>query len=369
MPFTALKSPRVLFLTSEASLAHPSIDDSGINAVKFRCSDGSEVPPLKVWIRQVDISIIPTRSLTNHWIEVSTAEGPDGNWSSWTLCDEGELRNTKLLLPPCRRLSLWTYISCWAMQARASMPFGLKVTVQGWCLIVSSWYWDDSDDSDGWCFACGLWVLFGGRAWTMLASLALTFAAVYSPGFFNLRRPNKIVLCASKASQTWARWAIWVFQMAMLPPRLHWGLKHLVKHLSIWMEWNLLITFFRILPCCKGGLVERASLPSWISYLWGPSKPGQGNGKHTASSSMICSSICRMWKTVWAWQTCECTVTALWSEPFHKNSQESLLFHSEVLRSGEVENAIFQTTREAAMHLWIVQQFAVTPVVEWNWWS
>ena len=33
---------------SQASLAHPSIDDSGINAVKFRCSDGSEVPPLKV---------------------------------------------------------------------------------------------------------------------------------------------------------------------------------------------------------------------------------------------------------------------------------------------------------------------------------
>jgi len=47
----------------KASLAHPSIDDSGINAVKFRCSDGSEV---------------------------STAEGPDGNWSSWTLCDEGQ---------------------------------------------------------------------------------------------------------------------------------------------------------------------------------------------------------------------------------------------------------------------------------------
>lgn len=94
---------------SQASLAHPSIDDSGINAVKFRCSDGSEVPPLKVWIRQVDISIIPTRSLTNHWIEVSTAEGPDGNWSSWTLCDEGELLNTKLLLPPCRRI--YIYIS------------------------------------------------------------------------------------------------------------------------------------------------------------------------------------------------------------------------------------------------------------------
>lgn len=33
---------------------------------------------------------------------------------------------------------IYIYISCWAMQARASMPFGLKVTVQGWCLIVSS---------------------------------------------------------------------------------------------------------------------------------------------------------------------------------------------------------------------------------------
>ena len=129
---------------------------------------------------------------------------------------------------------------------------------------------------------------------------------------------------------------------------------------------ELVDNFLSHFACCKGGLVERASLPSWISYLWGPSKPGQGSGKHTASSSMICSSICRMWKTVWAWQTCACTVAALWSEPFHKNSQESLLFHSEVL---EVENAIFQTTREAAMHLWIVQQFAVTPVVEWNWWS
>lgn len=47
----------------KVSLAHPSIDDSGVNAVKFRCSDGSEV---------------------------STAEGPDGDWSNWTLCDEGQ---------------------------------------------------------------------------------------------------------------------------------------------------------------------------------------------------------------------------------------------------------------------------------------
>lgn len=98
---------------------------------------------------------------------------------------------------------------------------------------------------------------------------------------------------------------------------------------------ELVDKFLSHFACCKGGLVERASLPSWISYLWGPSKPGQGSGKHTALSSMICSSICRMWKTVWAWQTCECTVAALWSEPFHKKSQESLLFHSEVLRSWE----------------------------------
>lgn len=349
---------------SQASLAHPSIDDSGINAVKFRCSDGSEVPPLKVWIRQVDISIIPTRSLTNHWIEVSTAEGPDGNWSSWTLCDEGELLNTKLLLPPCRRI--YIYISCWAMQARASMPFGLKVTVQGWCLIVSSWYWDDSDDSDGWCFACGLWVPFGGRAWTMLASPALTFAAVYSSGFFNLRRPNKIVLCASKASQTWARWAIWVFQMAMLPPRLHWRLKHLVKHLSIWMDWNLLITFFRILPVAK---------VAWSKELRCP--PG----------SAICGAQANLVKAVGSTQLRPAWFAARFAgcgRQYGRGRRANVLLlpydqslFTRILRSHscftvkcwEVENAISPTKREAAMHLWIVQQFAVTPVVEWNWWS
>ncbi|CAJ1343038.1 unnamed protein product [Effrenium voratum] len=45
----------------QAQLA--AADDSGVNALKFRCSDGSEV---------------------------STAEGPDGDWSNWTQCPEGQ---------------------------------------------------------------------------------------------------------------------------------------------------------------------------------------------------------------------------------------------------------------------------------------
>ncbi|CAK9082595.1 unnamed protein product [Durusdinium trenchii] len=47
----------------EASISNASVDDSGVNAVKFLCSNGSEV---------------------------STAEGPDGDWSNWTLCPKGQ---------------------------------------------------------------------------------------------------------------------------------------------------------------------------------------------------------------------------------------------------------------------------------------
>ncbi|CAE7557875.1 unnamed protein product [Symbiodinium pilosum] len=45
------------------ALPSPSVDDSGVNALKFQCSDGTKV---------------------------QTAEGPDGEWSNWTQCPTGQ---------------------------------------------------------------------------------------------------------------------------------------------------------------------------------------------------------------------------------------------------------------------------------------
>eukprot|EP00439_Symbiodinium_sp_Y106_P069193 s301_g11.t2 len=45
------------------ALLSPSVDESGVNALRFQCSDGTKV---------------------------ATAEGPDGEWSNWTSCPAGQ---------------------------------------------------------------------------------------------------------------------------------------------------------------------------------------------------------------------------------------------------------------------------------------
>lgn len=59
--------------------------------------------------------------------QVSTAEGPDGDWSNWTLCDEGEAVESwdwRVGTPQ----TPWDPMG---PEAKASMAFGLKVTVPG----------------------------------------------------------------------------------------------------------------------------------------------------------------------------------------------------------------------------------------------
>lgn len=60
--------------------------------------------------------------------QVSTAEGPDGDWSNWTLCDEGEAVELGLARgdptdpnrTPVRPKHLWLSVSRSQSQARSS---------------------------------------------------------------------------------------------------------------------------------------------------------------------------------------------------------------------------------------------------------
>lgn len=194
----------------------------------------------------------------------------------------------------------------------------------------------------------------------------LDFRCRLFPRVLNLRRPNKIVLCASKASQTWARWAIWVFQMAMLPPRLHWRLKHLVKHLSIWMDWNLLISFFRILPVAKVAWSKELRCPPGSAICGAQANLVKAMGSTQLRPAWFAARFAGCGRQYGRGRRANVLLLPYDQSLFTRSLRSHSCF---TVKCWEVENAIFQTTREAAMHLWIVQQFAVTPVVEWNWWS